>query len=76
MSIVPDASADRAQRPIDTHAVDVAEQALRHFGNLTRGQAAALLETWTWRPTLGQREQAALLARFPRGGIRVCGDAR
>lgn len=68
MNSLSDAAQNGAQRP--THAVDVAYEALCHFGDdLTRGQAAALLETWTWRPTLSQRERAALLARFPgRGG--------
>jgi len=54
-----------------THGVDLAEQALKAFGgNLTRAQAAALLEMWAWSPTLSTREVAALLDRFADGGKR------
>jgi hypothetical protein len=39
----------------------------RHFGDdLTRGQAAVLLETWQWQPPLSQREHETLLMRFSR----------
>lgn len=63
--------------PYATSAVDAAEQALRHFGDdLTREQAEVLLSMWKHTPALSRREVEALLARFPQGGIRVCGDAR
>jgi hypothetical protein len=54
-----------------THNVDLAYEALTCFANdLTRGQAAALLEMWAWSPTLSSREVAALLDRFADGGKR------
>jgi hypothetical protein len=56
-------------RPGDTHAVDVAELALRTFrDDLTRAEAAQLLlDGWMHEPPLSAREREALLARFAGG---------
>lgn len=54
-----------------THAVDVAELALRTFrDDLTRAEAALLLDGWMHEPALSAREKAALLDRFAIGGGR------
>jgi hypothetical protein len=50
-----------------THAVDVAELALRTFrDDLTRAEAEQLLSMWMHEPELSAREKASLLDRFPR----------
>jgi hypothetical protein len=55
-------------RPGDTHAVDVAELALRTFrDDLTRAEAQLLLDGWMHEPPLSAREREALLARFDGG---------
>jgi hypothetical protein len=50
----------------DTHAVDIAYEALCATSPepLTREQATERLENWDWQPPLGGRERKALLARF------------
>src|SRR2546430_5165318 len=48
--------------------VDRAEAALRHFGDLTRVQAEALLSTWRVDPELTSPEPAEVVA--PLGGAR------
>jgi hypothetical protein len=54
-------------RPGDTHAVDVAELALRTFrDDLTRAEAAQLLSMWMHEPELSRRERETLLDGFPR----------
>jgi hypothetical protein len=55
-------------RPGDTHAIDVAELALRTFrDDLTRTEAQLLLDGWMHEPELSRREREALLARFDGG---------
>src|SRR5262249_43101966 len=62
MHSLSDAARDGASRPI---YVDLAEQALRTFGDdLTRDQAERLLSMWRYASALTEPEQEALLDRF------------
>jgi hypothetical protein len=60
---------------IDATTVDIAERALRTYGDLTREQAAKILPLWRYYRDLTPGERGEVLNRFGPAPIQFEGSA-